>query len=132
MIDLCCVGNSFGRKLRHLKYCDHVRLEISFAEKSLRTMAENHRSALRRLGPAAAAGLRDCLSDLEAAPTARDLPPIYKLMAQRDGFLTHELTSECFAMFACAHVSIPRLESQDVDWSKVTRMKLVRIGGVSD
>lgn len=105
-------------------------LEISFATVALRTLCEDPATAEAVYKLPVAAALRSRLADLAAAATVRDLPPLgnlrevviggeagYALAIQRP----YELH------FTSSHVRPPRLKTGEVDWSKVSRIKILAI-----
>ena len=105
-------------------------LELAFLNKSLRDLCESQLKAERRLGIGIAASLRarladlwdaDTLSDIEAGPPRilDDTPP---------GRVAIPLGEQTSLVFTANHVAVPRTESGGVDWTGVTRIKIIHIG----
>jgi hypothetical protein len=101
-------------------------LELSFAKKSLRELCESSAKANRKLGIDAANELRRRVADLRAATSVHDL-----LVGQPRGSGADEIALDVgtsFEITFCAnHNTVPRLESGAIDWSKVSRVKILGI-----
>jgi proteic killer suppression protein len=105
-------------------------LELAFANKSLRELCESEAQADRHLGPTIAQKLRRRLSDLRAARNVKDLVAgrPRELAGGRRGCVGVQLSSESRLVFCANHTVLPVLETGDVDWSKVSRVKILSIG----
>lgn len=105
-------------------------LELAFANKSLRKLCESEAHADRHLGRTVAQQLRRRLSDLRAATNVKDLVAgrPREVTGGRRGRMAVELTSDCRLVFCANHAVLPLLASDDVDWSKVNRVKILSIG----
>jgi toxin HigB-1 len=101
-------------------------LELSFANKPLRQLCESSAKANRKLGVDIANELRRRVADLRAATSARDL-----LIGAPREIQANQITLDvgpCFKITFCAnHNTIPKLESGAIDWSKVSRVKILAI-----
>lgn len=105
-------------------------MEISFDTIPLRTLCEDPKVADANYKPAVAATLRNRLADLDAAATVSDLPPVgnpRSLLVDEQARYVLDLTSSYALHFCSAHVKTPRLTTGEVDWSKVSRIKLLAI-----
>ena len=104
-------------------------MELAFDSKPLRTICEKEVDAKRELGPAVAEVLKHRLADMWAATSIKDLvagrprllhPAEYKHMVVdlRDGYQI---------VFCANHTNNPITESGKIDWSRVSRIKIIRI-----
>lgn len=104
-------------------------LELAFASKSLRTICENQAHARRELGPAVSEILKHRLADLLAATSVKDL--IAGRPRVLDGTDTQQITVDLcngYRMVFCAnHSRNPFTEAGQIDWNKVSRVKVLRI-----
>ena len=109
-----------------------IALILAFASKTLREICEDEEQAERRFGKKVTESLKHRLADLEAAPAATDLiagrPQLQNLTSNysvrlMDGF--------CLEL-AANHVKNPLDKNGNVDWKKVTRIQIVRIGKCHD
>jgi toxin HigB-1 len=108
-------------------------LELAFANKSLRKVCESEAHADREFGRTVAQKLRRRLSDLRAATRVDDLVAgqTREIAGYRGGRMAVELGSGWRLVFCANHTVLPTLDTGDVDWSKVGRVKILSIG-VSD
>ena len=102
---------------------------IAFAEKNLRDICENESKATSILGRKNAEKLMHRLADLRAANQVFDL-----IIGN-----PHEISGPCprdFSIDICTNISIilcsnhslnPLLQDGCIDWSKVSRIKILRI-----
>ena len=104
-------------------------MELAFATKSLRDICESAERATQKLGPRVSEKLKRRLADLRAAVSVSDL--IAGRPHELDGLQQRRVAVELGAgyhlIFSANHAVIPKLESGKMDWSKVTRVKLLRI-----
>jgi hypothetical protein len=103
-------------------------LELAFSTKALRTVCENDAAAARALGANRASILRRRLADLRAARSVSDLVvgDPRQTTGSKDN-LEVEVGAGARLVLCANHSVIPRLESGNVDWSIVSRIKLLRI-----
>ena len=106
------------------------RVELAFATKSLRTICESQANAKRELGPHVAEALKHRLADLHAATSPKDL--LVGRPRELDGSgpkrpMAIDLIDGHRIVFSANHPKPPTTESGDLDWSKVSRVKLLRI-----
>jgi hypothetical protein len=83
--------------------------------------------AERELGVAVAESLRRRLADLRAATSVSDLIASPPLPLTDPLQMAIELSDGYRLVLAANHVSVPMLGSGLVDWSAVTRIKLLRM-----
>jgi len=104
-------------------------LELAFAKKSLRQLCESEAKAKRDLGVRIASTLKRRLADMRAATSVKDL--VAGQPRELEG--THRLhiaVNLCDGsriVFCANHNATPMLESGGVDWSRVSRIKILRI-----
>lgn len=103
-------------------------MEISFENKKLRQLCENQNRAKAQLGISLASRLKTFLADLDIFNNADELifGRIYKTTIVNDTFVV-ELADELKIVFSANHLSAPMMEDDTIDWSKVTRIKIINI-----
>ena len=109
-------------------------MELAFDSKSLRTICESEAFAKRELGTVVAEVLKHRLADLRAATFVTDI------VAGRPRVLDgvgnqHMVVDLCDAhrMDFCAnHPNNPVTRAGELDWAKVSRIKILRIEGDYD
>jgi proteic killer suppression protein len=106
-------------------------VELAFETRQLRAICESEAHARRELGADVAAALQRRLSDLLAAASPNDIgvgaprqldgtdPRPRMIIDLRDGFQL---------VLGVNHRKIPTTQSGSVDWSRVTRFKVLAIG----
>lgn len=97
-------------------------MELSFGSKTLRSLCSDSDKAERRYGPVVAAGLRTYVADLDAAVTVADLPSTGALLLTED-----ELRVFLGDGWCLVGEPGPPDEAGRVDWTRVYRLKLLRI-----
>jgi hypothetical protein len=101
-------------------------LELAFANKALRQLCESSAKANLKLGVDTASELRRRVADLRASTSVLDL----LIGAPREpqaGQIALDV-GPCFQITFCAnHNTVPKLESGAIDWSKVSRVKILAI-----
>ena len=104
-------------------------LELAFAKKSLRQLCESETKAKRDLGVRMAEKLRRRLADLRAATCVKDL--VAGRPRELDGadhrHIAIDLCEDYRIIFCANHTANPVVKSGDVDWSRVSRVKILRI-----
>lgn len=100
-------------------------LELAFATKPLREVCESQDKATQKFGARTAAVLRDRLADLRAAASVEDLP-LGKPRKAKSGYII-DLSVDVQIVIAPNHVNLPVLPSRTIDWSRVTRIKILGI-----
>jgi len=103
-------------------------LELAFSTKALRAVCESEERAQSELGVDLASILKRRLADLRAAANVTDLVagnPRPAPQSKKELMLD---LADGFAVFLTAnHAANPRRRSGDIDWSKVSRVRLLRI-----
>jgi hypothetical protein len=102
-----------------------MTLEISFADKSLRQLCENGAIAKRKLGNVAAEKLKHRLADLRAVSSVKDL--VAGKPREVEGTIIVDLCNDHRIILCANHNSNPLLHTGSIDWSKVNRVKILRI-----
>jgi hypothetical protein len=104
-------------------------LELAFQSKELRAICESESEAASELGAAAAEALKHRLADMRAASSINDvLVGQPKLVDGKGGEeIVLELSDQHRVFFSANHVKNPMNDSNFVDWTKVTRIKILRI-----
>lgn len=104
-------------------------LELAFDSKSLRTICESEAHARRELGPTVAEILKHRLADLRAATSVRDLLVGWPrtLDSESHQHMVVDLCDGYYVVFCANHPNNPMTESGQLDWSKVNRIKILRI-----
>lgn len=104
-------------------------MELAFESKELREICQNEQEMVRQLGAALSEALKRRLSDLRAAPSVRDLPA-------GEPRIVDAGHSECMVInldrmrrlvFAANHIKNPTAADGSVDWTRVSRIKILRI-----
>jgi hypothetical protein len=108
-----------------------TNVELAFSERSLRQLCENKIAADRKLGAKIAGRLRRRLADLHAADFVNDLVTGQPREVANDHY-TVLVIDDCSITFCPNHGTIPRLASGKVNWSKVSRVKIVKIGATNE
>ncbi len=109
-----------------------ITLLLAFASKSLREICEAEEQSLRHFGRKVTESLKHRLADLEAAPTTADLIAGRPQLQNPSRNYTVRLAGGFCLEFAANHVKNPVDENGDVDWKKVSRIRIVRIGKCHD
>jgi proteic killer suppression protein len=104
-------------------------LELAFDTKSLRDLCEKEEKARRELAPDVAQKLKHRLADLRAADSVEDLVAgrPRETESANPGYFVIDLTDGSRLAFCANHRNVPLLTSGGVDWSRVSRIKILRI-----
>ncbi len=105
------------------------KLELAFASKSLRTSCENECQATLEFNARLAEMLKHRLADLRAATSPRDLVTGRPRIVRDAGgeYMMIDLAEDYRLAFTANHTKNPVAESNDIDWAKVTRIKILWI-----
>jgi plasmid maintenance system killer protein len=109
-----------------------IALILAFASKTLREICEDEEQAERRFGKKVAESLKHRLADLEAAPAPTDLIAGRLQLQNPTGNYSVRLVDGFCLEFAANHVKNPLDKNKNVDWKKVSRIQIVRIGKCHD
>jgi hypothetical protein len=107
-----------------------MSLEIAFMTRELRTTCESPTRAKRELGEPCGKALRRALADMTAVETVAELFEIgleIENCAQEHGMLRFHLGEDLSLYCNANHQSVP-MNGESIDWTRVTRLKVVRIG----
>lgn len=105
-------------------------LEIAFQTKDLRATCESPTRAMRELGEQGSGALRQTLADMNAVETVAELLEIglgIEDCMQEHGMLRFQLSDKLSLYCKPNQHSVPMI-GRVIDWSQVTRLKVVRIG----
>ena len=108
---------------------DASPVNLAFDTFALRSLCESQLKADRELGTKVAARLRDRLADIRAADTVADLAAgrPREIEGGRPRCFSLELADGYHLVFCANHNRIPVNETGGVDWSRVTRIKILQI-----
>ncbi len=109
-------------------------LEVAFRSIALRSTCESPARAKRELGESAAAALRRYLADLEAVETVAELVEMgleFEDYGMKVGLIRFGLSEERYLYCEVNHQHVP-MSGEAVDWTKVSRLKIIHIGGDLD
>jgi hypothetical protein len=123
---------TLGGVSRSLRRAD--RLELAFDSKTLRDICESDDHARRELGLKVAEILKHRLADLRAATSIYDVvvgnPRLIDDTEYQ--YMAIDLCDSHRMVFSANHLNNPIAESGKLDWSKVRRIKILRIGRDND
>ncbi len=102
-------------------------MELAFDSKSLRAVCENEAEAKLELGATVAEILKHRLADLRAATSVKDLVAGRpRISADREHMIV-DLCDGYRIVFKANHPKNPKSDTEDVDWERVSRIKILRI-----
>lgn len=109
-------------------------MDIDFKDKKLREMCERREMAERKLGAPCARKLRSRLADLQAACAVSDLVAgrPHPLAGERAGQFALDLEGGRRLVFEPDHQPLPRRDDGAIDWSRITKVRIVFIGDYHD
>ena len=119
------------RKVKQ-ELCGKVEtLELAFGSKSLRAICENQGRAKLELGDKVAEMLKHRLADFRAAKSVKDLLAGRPRLLNGTGRLQMivDLCDGWEIIFAANHTENPTAENGDLDWERVSRIKILQIRG---
>jgi hypothetical protein len=104
-------------------------LQLAFESKQLRTICEDEMQAKVELGETVAKTLKHRLADLCAATSVKDIvagkPRL--LPEPQANNMAIDLCDGRQLVFTANHVSNPTTQENNLDWNRVTRIKILRI-----
>jgi toxin HigB-1 len=105
-------------------------MDISFSNDKLKDLCEQQRLATKELGAACAGKLRSRLADLSAAANVSELNVgrPHPLKGDRAGQFSLELAGGKRLVFEPANEPVPRREDKSIDWSLVTKARVIYVG----
>ena len=109
-------------------------MEIRFAKKDLRSLCEDRRQMVQKLGSACAKKLQARLSDLCAAARLGEVTAgkPHPLLGDRAGQFALSLQDPKRLVFEPAGEDIPRTGEGNIDWEHLTKITIVFIGDYHD
>ena len=110
-------------------------IEILFLNADLQRLCEEQKIAVRKLGPDSARKLRARLADLRAAAAVSSLVPghPHPLKGDRAGQFAVSLAGGARLVFEPANDPVPIVARDgSVDWTRVTRVRVVFVGDYHD
>lgn len=108
-------------------------IEISFQTRELRATCESPSRAKRELGESPSKVLRRALADMNAVDTVSELFDIglgIENCTDGHAMLRLELSEMTFLYCNANQHNVP-MNGKSIDWTQVTRLKVVRIGSDS-
>lgn len=104
-------------------------MEIEFRDEHLRKICEIERYAVKQLGSPCAEKLKIRISDIFAASNVRELPSgrPHALEGKRKGQYAVELHGGLRLIFVAANQPTPLVGKDNVDWSRVTKIKIIEV-----
>ena len=105
-------------------------MQLAFATKRLRSLCEDDLLARAELGNEAAVVLQRRLADIDAASNVAELPPSTGLVIRNQVGATERciaLNADWVMTFCANHFPVPMHVDGAVDWSHVTRVKILQI-----
>lgn len=104
-------------------------MEIAFAKKSLRQLCESERRGCRLLGAPVTERLKSRLADFQAANCVIDLVAgrPREIESAQPGRMAIELGEGFQLIFASNHSHAPLIDGSRIDWSRVSRVKILSI-----
>lgn len=104
-------------------------MEIAFSNKELRTICEDDTEASGRYGDEVAAGLRKRLADLRAVSSVAEII-VGNLRSHSDSksdCKVLDLSAGAQLIFCSNHPKSPLTSAGEIDWTKVSRIKIVEV-----
>ncbi len=102
-------------------------MQLAFDSKELREICESDSQARLDLGDAVAEMLKHRLADMRAAKSAKDLVAGKPRTHPDSQHMLIDLSDGYTIVFKANHTNNPLTEAGDLDWAKVTRIKILRI-----
>lgn len=109
-------------------------MEIDFIDNKLRALCERQSDAQKKLGANGAKKLRTRLADLQAVSNVLELLAgrPHELTGDRKGQYAVDLDGGRRLVFEPDHKPVPSKLDGGIDWSRVTRIRIVYIGDYHD
>ena len=109
-------------------------MEMAYQTSKLQKLCEDHKYAIRHLGPANATKLRNRLDDIEAADSVIHLIAgnPHPLKRERKGQLSISLAGGMRLIIKPNHNAGPEIDDGSVDWAAVTSVTVCFIGDYHD
>ena len=123
-----CLLESHGLATRPLPRRANT-LELAFDSLSLRATCENEAQARSELGDAVADMLKHRLGDLRAATSSKDLLAGKPRVSTDGQHMIVDVGDTHRIVFKANHIKCPMTNTKEVDWERVSRIKILRIEG---
>lgn len=104
-------------------------MELAFESQALRSICEDEDRARQELDPSVAEMLKHRLADLRAAKTPKDLLVGHPRLDESGNWMIVDLSGASRIVFKANHVKNPTGKNGELDWSRVNRIKILRIEG---
>jgi proteic killer suppression protein len=107
-------------------------MDIFFKTIKLQKICSQKKEAIKKLGPKMARKLQQRMMELRAAETLSDisrLPPArcHELKGNRKGQLSVDLDHPYRLIFIPANSPVPEKENGGLDWTRITKIKIIEI-----
>ena len=106
-------------------------MDIIFASEKFAELCNNQKALIKQLGPERARRLRRRLDDLRAATTLAEMRHLpgrcHELHGNRSGQFSLDLDHPYRLIFEPAHEPTPRKGDGGLDWTSITRVKVIGI-----
>ncbi len=102
-------------------------MEVAFESQLLRTLCENEVQAKLRLGAEVAEQLKHRLGDIMAAKSPADLIAGHPRLSSDGQATIIDLCNGQQLVFKANHTRCPKTKDDVIDWSRVSRIKIVKI-----
>lgn len=104
-------------------------VEISFDDATLRAICESRKKAVTALGEHGAKALAQTLADLNASTSASGFLGLYAgaVFDQPPSAKCLNLAPNVLLVFRCGHVKTPLTADGDVNWDKVSRVRIMAL-----
>jgi len=104
-------------------------LELAFETQELRAICEVEAEARRKLGDAVAEILKHRLADLRSAASVEGVPVGQPRVLESSGgrLVALNLGGGSRLVIGCNHIRPPVTDTGDIDWSRVTRIKILGV-----
>lgn len=103
-------------------------MELAFDSEQLRTTCENETAAKAQMGANAAEALKRRLADLRSANSISDLVAGHpRFVEGTEEHMVVDLENGYYMIFCANHPHNPLTENDKLDWTRISRVKILRI-----
>jgi hypothetical protein len=121
------IGVPGGGRQGSIPSKDKDTVQIAFQTLALRKFCENEEEAQAEFGLECAGLLKHRLADMESASSPFDLLAGKPVMDSKTGEISIELSSGYTVVIKPNHPKCPKGAGDEIDWAKVSRVKIVSI-----
>lgn len=108
-------------------------MDFSFENKEIRTLCEDMDKAQAQYGHAVAQDLQSRLADLDAATTVNEIMTGRPGKADNSPLGNYKVDlCDGFRLVFCSNHIDPPLANDDIDWGKVTRIRILKIENINE